>query len=94
MCSKYQLRKYHRADGIQDRTIDQKRSSYFALPGEIHNEIMKFLIVPGEIHLETPDAEGDSTVWKDPGVTFMATCRRARHEGREMFYGQNFFYLP
>ena len=80
---------------------DPSKLGYFSLPGEIRNKIVKYVLVPGDIHphrpeLATSTQSPDSTaiVESRPGIQLMATCKQAYQEGHMLYYSSNIFHLP
>jgi hypothetical protein len=64
---------------------------YFALPGEVRNQIMDLLLKPGEIHYPQPSTKNTHS---PPAVQFLASSRQAYTEGCGIFFSDNTFHLP
>lgn len=80
---------------------DPSKLSYFSLPAEVRNQIMDYVLVPGDIYpcrpdLETSTRSPDTTVnvASHSGVQLIATCKQAHQEGHGLFYSSNTFHLP
>lgn len=67
---------------------------YFALPGEIRNQIMELVLAPGDVHYIQPRKKSKKSTQPLPTVQFLALNRQAYAEGRKMFYSENSFHLP
>jgi len=65
--------------------------AYFALPGEVRNQIMDLVLKPGNIHFPQPSRKNTQA---PPGVHFLASNRQVYTEGRGIFYSENTFHLP
>ncbi len=96
------------SSGLVDRPLKNRDIDYSSFPGEIRNQIMSHVLVPGEIHIRPPpistlNAQDSSTqpstlklkpALAEPGYQFLGTTRQAYMEGHESFYSGNIFYLP
>ena len=69
---------------------EQQMSPFFALPSETRNMIMRYVVVPGAVHLRNPKDQ----FRQSSDFHFLATCRQAYREGHILFYSLNTFYLP
>ena len=73
------------------------KRGYFFFPPEIRNEIMRLVLMPGDIYLKSSPIVGSSGSnyhRKKYGCQFLATCSRAYREGYELYYSFNTFHLP
>ncbi|KAI9878735.1 MAG: hypothetical protein M1830_010641 [Pleopsidium flavum] len=72
---------------------------YFALPRELRDLVMDYILVPEKVHPKGARFYFGSTKTKGgrrsktPGVQFLATCRQAYIEGHKLFYQQNTFFI-
>ena len=73
------------------------KRGYFFFPPEIRNEIMRYILLPGDIYLKSHPilgAAGSNYHRKKYGCQFLATCSQAYREGHELYYSFNTFHLP
>lgn len=68
-----------------------KGFNYFSLPRELRDQIMQYVLHPGEVCIPTDN----SSVRDRPryGVQVLATCHQAYAEGHRVWYGRNKFRL-
>jgi len=65
--------------------------AYFALPGEVRNQIMNLVLKPGDIHFPQTSTKDTQSL---SGFQFLASNRQAYTEGRSIFYSASTFHLP
>ena len=74
------------------RPQDPLKPSYLSLPGEIRNQIMDLVLVPGHIYLDWHFRPRKLDGLRS-GVQIMATCRQVYEEARGVYYSKNVLHL-
>lgn len=77
--------------------------SYLALSGELRNQIISYVLQPGDIYIrptsthspnEPPNDDHDANNVPQPGVQMLASSKAAYLEGYQLFHSSNIFHLP
>ena len=80
-----------------DRYNESKgKIGLLSLPGEIRNQIMDLVLVPGDVffsNIKMQPLERERCPVSQPRCQVLATCRQLYQEGHVPFYSQNVFHL-
>ena len=73
-----------------------RKIGLLSLPGEIRNQIMDLVLVPGHVYFPTNKmqlVDRNRSPVSRPRFQVLATCRQLYQEGHVLFYSQNVFHL-